>query len=352
MLDQYPGIGILNENRRFAFQRYNQIHMSSDQVSAYSREKMIGDWIQHKVYSIITLPANLLGTIVGLTGVVIGACTIGVFKVAVFAITLGNIRPPISTGVTWFSSKSVTSLSEVFTTSLELITDSISFVQYCTRKVREIAIKLGIYTIYLKIRDAVIRVFEHIGIRIVNGIKHVIQIEEAYQFPKYDLPFVTFINSIREKFVSMNYGEYNNRSFKDIFLHSAISVISIPANLIAASCSILALAASSIACFAKALFCIVTNLRISIPTFVGFSLEVCAICTKDLLANIETLMMDIPILLYKISKVTGIYQVAVKISQVFIYIPTAIFETFDSSKRKNEEWVTQPASGSQETLTE
>lgn len=65
---------------------------------ASSAFQQTGYWMGHKAFTVILLPLNLIGIVAGLGGMVLSACTLGAFKIMVFAISLGNLKPEFETG--------------------------------------------------------------------------------------------------------------------------------------------------------------------------------------------------------------------------------------------------------------
>lgn len=55
-------------------------------------------WAGHKVCTVILIPLNLIGIAGGLGGMALSACTLGAFKVMVFAASLGNVKLGFDTG--------------------------------------------------------------------------------------------------------------------------------------------------------------------------------------------------------------------------------------------------------------
>lgn len=319
MIENFSPIDYLNRKRANYFQNYN--------IENYPTDKKIEDWMSHKIFAIISFPANLLTIGIGSIGVLTGICTIGAFKVAVFAITLGNIKLPIPTGVVWFGEKVIISTLEVFSTIFEVGSDIYYFCKRCIKTVQEILTILGLKALYLKIHETVIEIFEFIGNRLEKGFYKASESEKNFQLGEKSLPIITHLHLFREKFVTKS-SEYDQRSFKDIIVHSFLSVLSLPINAIAFTSSVAASVILSIIYCSKAILYAATNIHLPIPTFVQFSIATMARTGSYLFQNTTVCVIDIPITLYKISKATGLYQVAVKVTEIVSYIPQAIFERF------------------------
>ena len=120
---ELPTISSLNDRRRNHFTTYRDETTSTDQK--------IKNWIAHKFYSVILLPANCSALYVNL-GLLLSAYAIAAFKIAVYAVSLTNIRLKIPTGAVWLHSRMVGHLEQIILIIGETVTD-IAFFNICDK---------------------------------------------------------------------------------------------------------------------------------------------------------------------------------------------------------------------------
>ena len=334
-MSQFVVTSYLNEHRSLNFMTYNSEHSTTNEK--------IDSWIAHKFWVTISFPANLLAAGIGSLSAITGASTIGAFKVAVFAITLGNVTPRISTGVLWNGQRVIAAVGGIASTVGELCSDIQSFASKCVEFVQTAIRAIGLQALLEKIQDVCIqvlefigrhlsKVFNFIGERFKKGFKEAIDSETNYQLGDKDLPVIDEINRQREKF--SNYPDsINHRSFKHIAIHTTLSILTLPVNALALACSTAVSCILAGAFFSKILLFAATNINIPIPTLVTIPFEASLRVAGHLLKNIYVSLLDVPITLYKVSELTGIYRVMVTIKDVVAYIPRAIFEQFDQDGR-------------------
>lgn len=285
VMNELQGLPIIFELDKY---RKTLYHTSHDDVT--DTVKQISCWFGHKVFTVITVPANVLEIGLSLTGAVASSCTVGVFKIAVFAFTLGNYKIEHPTGFTWFGERVV-------------------------HGIREITINIG--ELIYDVANIVYRILE----RIVKGIA---KAAEAEEIPTYEIqaPLNLVEDATAPHRIDFNSEE---RSLQSIFDHYLLSCINIPLNAtIAVGGAGIATIFSAIFISKAALYA-TTNINVPIPTCAGQALFTTIAATDYVVRDVVTDLADVPVLLYKVSTTLKIYDIIVSPLRVIMYIPEALF---------------------------
>ncbi|PCI95273.1 hypothetical protein COB11_02630 [Candidatus Aerophobetes bacterium] len=299
-------------------------HFNIYNAEGSSLEVKIKSFAAHKCYTLISFPANLVASGASVLAAAAGACTIGALKIAVFAISLGNVKLPVSTGIMFFGERAVVSLFQALKTIYEISSDIYNFCSKCINTVKKALTALGLAVLFNKIKEVVIEVLLFIETRIEKGFNKASESETNFQLADGSLPLLRPLNITRKTFVQ-DWVHYNDRSFKDITLHTAISVATLPLNACAAVCSTVVTVALGAAYVSKALLYAATNINIPLPTFTNEAAQVAGQTLRDSVENAGTCLLDIPITVYKVGAAIGINRVLATIRDVVCYIPVAVF---------------------------
>ncbi len=258
--------------------------------------KKTGFWLGHKAVSVITIPANAAVSVASATGAALSGCILGAIKVAIFAGSLGSWKPTFSTGVPWFCNRIINSGNNLCATVVEIVWDGIS-----------LPWNILSFT------------FE----RLKKGLDKAEETELGYEASFETPAFIRPLNNIaKENRINFDMEE---RSFKEIAVHTAISFINIPVNAIAAIVSGIATIILLTAFEGKVLLYAATNININVPTFFRPAFGVACSTTGNVCLDTGTTVADIFVSIYKISKAIRIAPVLTTALRVVCYIPEAIF---------------------------
>lgn len=275
----FPGLEELNMGR------VNLFDASHGDGSAMHN---LGCWLGHKVITLVDLPANVIGVGVGIAGMIVTASTVGVIKVAFFAVTLGN-KLPFPTGFQWCWDRTVDAGYHFARNIGELLYD---------------------------VANLIYRFVERIIIGFEKGIEGEPQKIGSFSFSQ---PLEALTNENRID-LSMS-----DRSFTAIGKHYLYSVANIPVNAVIALVSAVCTAVLLTAFFGKSLFYSATNLQIPFPTYVFEAIYMTGISINSVILDIATNVADVAVLIYKISEVLHLTHVLATARDVVFYIPEAMF---------------------------
>jgi hypothetical protein len=292
-------------------------------------------WFGHKALTVIALPVNVMGVGIGTTGMVATASTLGALKVAIFALTVGNVKPAFPTGFMWCAERGINAGLQAGVNVGELIHDAANMVYLGYRLIRwvggalhlehffnEIFNKLG--EIFEFTRKQILEpVFRFVTQRVRQGISKAIECEGefkfSYQTPSLIRPLDDLTKENRIEWSS------ENRFWSKIFKHYVFSVANIPVNAVAATLMGGSASVLSSAFAAKVIVYATTNINIPLPTFAGQALDATVSTTRNALLDIGTDICDSFVVMYKTSSALGINRVMATALQILLYIPEAIF---------------------------
>ncbi len=282
----------------------------------------IGSWIGHKIVTVITLPVNVVSVGICATGMVLSACTLGAFKVAVFAITLGK-KLTYPTGCLTFGKWMLHSIVHIALNTGELVFDVLDPIYQVGRAVKWVAVKLHIDHIIKEVFIHIADFFAFVAEKIAKGWRKAYEAEEAFRFDD-DTPIpIRKLNEItKDCRIDLNQEE---RPLGDILKHYVLSVFNIPLNATAALCSFVASLVLSSIYLVKVGVQATTDLNIAIPTGAGQAIATTFETTRNTFVDLGVDISDVFILMYKTSKALGIYKVMVTTIKVIRFIPEALF---------------------------
>jgi hypothetical protein len=218
-------------------------------------------------------------------------CVLGALKVAIFAATLGNVRPAFSSGFYWASERTIASGCELILNGFELINigPEVTFIAH--------RLKTG----YEKASES--------------------EVPHAYTFetPRMLRPLDTLAKDTRID------NRSSDRQVATIFRHYLYSLGNIPLNLITGATTAVAAVALNIIFAAKVVVYACTNIAIPIPTYVERVQDVAIATFTNVGRDIATNFADTFVLLYKTSQYLSLYKVIATVGQLLRFIPQAIF---------------------------
>lgn len=301
----------------------NELFKISHNRNAYYpiTHEQVACWLGHKLLTIISVPANIVEAGICTTGCLASACTLGALKVAIFAITLGNIKPHFSTGCLWLGERACHGFFDIALNIGELVYDAGDLLYQGYRLSRWVAGILHLGNLFHTIFEKLGQVFTFIAERIQQGLDKAVEVEDDLLF-EVPYPF-SVLNDLTQKH-RIDF-ESNNRSLEDIFKHYILSVANIPLNTIIATGAAGLSIALSTAFVGKVILYATTNINISVSTYAGRTLGVVGATSSNAVVDITHDIADSFVLLYKISHALGITRVVTTALRVVEYIPEAIF---------------------------
>jgi hypothetical protein len=326
-LHGFPVLEYLNEARSSVFN-------ASHDNQGPSLEKF-ASWMTHKALTVISLPANLAAVGLAGGGMVVAAGTLGVFKVAVFAATLGHKKLDIPTGFIWCAERGINAGAHFAINLGELIYDAGNAVYLGYRLIRWIGHKLNLDDFFKEIFNKLGQLFEYIGREIIEptfrfvatrlkkGVEKAAEDEGDFKFSGETPALIRPLDNLTKK--NRIDWQSNDRYWNTIFKHYFLSFANIPANgltaMVAGGASIIL----SSAFVAKVVLYAATNINIPVPTYAGQAINATYASTRNIFADVGTDVCDGFVLIYKTSNAIGISRVVATALQVLLYIPEAIF---------------------------
>lgn len=295
---------------------------SASHTDSNSFTQRITSWMGHKVLTVISVPANILTAGFCAAAFTASACTLGAFKIFVFACTLGHIKLSFSTGCYWLAKETISAISAIFRNSIELLYDTAKIIEGVYDSVRWVGRKLGLDGLFNAIFKQIGEFFVFIGKRVFLGVVASADREPVVTWGKVPAPLNLVNDPTKQCRIDFS---SDSRSFGNIFKHSALSVINIPLNTVAAVCSGIATVALSTLFVSKTIVFAATNLDIPIPTYAAKAFNILSVTTTNILADVGTDVADIFVSVFKISDAIGLNRAIVTVLKVVKFIPEAIF---------------------------
>lgn len=279
-------------------------------------------WVGHKILTVISIPTNLFATGFCTFTCAASACTLGAFKIVIFAASLGNIKLTYPTGCYWLAGEACEAITAIFKNTFELLQDAGSLLENGYNVVRWVGKQLHLDGLFKAILTRISQIFEFCIKRLDKGVKITAKREPEIKWDQASFP-VQEINTLTEKY-RIDFSS-KKRSFESIFSHYVFSVITTPLNALIALCSGIACAVLSSGFVAKVIIFSATNLDIPIPTYAANVFKTCVESTTNLLKDVGVDLADIFVTVYKISDTLRLNRVVASILDVVHFIPEAIF---------------------------
>jgi hypothetical protein len=324
------GFPVLEELNQARSELFDTSHKKKEQQAV-----KFTSWLGHKALTVVSLPANLAGVGLGAAGMAVTASTLGVLKVAIYAMSLGNVKPSFPTGFIWSAERGINAGAHFAMNLGEVIYDAGNTVYLGYRFIRWVGEKLHIERFIAEIFRKLGELFEYIGEqllapalrfvarRLEKGFEKAVEREGNFKFSGATPSLICPLDDLTKK----NRIDWNeeNRPLSKIFHHYVLSAFNIPVNAVTAACAGGASVILSSAFTAKVILYATTNINIPLPTFAGQALDATFATTRNAVVDAGTDVADSFVLLYKASSALGITRVVATALQVLRYIPEAIF---------------------------
>ena len=310
--------------------RYKLFETSHGEKDAPIR---FASWLGQKAMTVITMPANVVGVGVGIVGMVGTACTVGLLKVAIYAVTFE--KPQFSSGFMWFGENTMNAAAHIAINMGELVYDAGNVVYLGYRAIRWVGEKLHLGPIFQEIFRKLSQLFEYIGSRLVmpvlrfiatrleKGIEKTVETEGNFNFTGETPSLLRPLNDkAKENRIDWNSPD---RSLDKIFKHYLFSAANIPVNIVVAAVSSGAGIILSGAFAAKVILYATTNINIPVPTNAGLTIDAAFATSGNAFDDTGTNIVDGFVLLYKTSCALGINRVVARAIQVLTAIPELVF---------------------------
>lgn len=292
----------------------------------YSRnntQEMAMSFLAHKAICIITVPSNVLEMAISAIGFTAAACTLGAFKVMVFALTLGNTQLSFSTGCIFFIEGFIHGAVNLAQSSIELIGHGLYGLYQCGRGIHWIMKELGFGYLGEKLLDITIKVGKFVGNRLVLGLEKTYKNDLASK-DNYSIEIPKALEDLDKPFESSRI-RGTERTLGTIFEHYFVSIASIPMNAAISLCASAVTTASLSIMFFNIALTASTGINLPIPTCCFHAAKVLSISGMHLAHDILTDAVDVAIIAYKISDAIGVTKVIATVGELLLFIPKAIF---------------------------
>ncbi|SCA64276.1 hypothetical protein SCG7086_DJ_00020 [Chlamydiales bacterium SCGC AG-110-P3] len=312
----FPAVAQLNHSRHAFFKR------SHSQADTTSGDRVV-NWMAHKVLSLASVPANIGGIAVGAITFTACASTLGALKVAIFAATLGNVKPTFSTGCLWFGERTLHSVTHLLFNAGELLHDAGQALYQGARAVRWVGRKLHLEQVVEAIFQQIGRAFDFIGRRLQMGCQRAISDEPTgLSGDATPLP-IRAVNDVTKKHrIDWQSGE---RPLVNIAAHTALSAVNIPVNVMAAAMGAVASTALATAFVAKVVLHAATGAHVPVPTYTGHAIQGTFAAASNAVLDAATDVGDGFVMIFKASRALGLNKVVTTALKVLGYIPEAVF---------------------------
>lgn len=311
----FPVLGNMNSFRTNLFQKSHNNFQRYDSPYQAPMASRVGCWFLHKAVSVISLPANAVAAGVGLAGMTATGCTLGAFKVAVYALSLGNIKLTFPIGFLWLGQRTISSMCNVLSTIGELGFDALDLGYQGYRGVRYVLTALKMDHLMKYVNQAL----EFAGTRIMKGIDKSVSDEQALDVA--DLPAVLKdLQQATEKRSCFN----ENQDGAMFVEHKLLSIVNISLQSTVAVASGVACGVALVASAAKAALYAATNIHVGIPTGVSYMGRISLLSGINAAQNCTELVADAAISLYRVADALHVVKAIVAARDVITFIPRAI----------------------------
>lgn len=295
-MSDFPIVGQLNHARSY-LSEHSHLNENDDLIDIKTI-KVTVNWIAHKALTVVCLPINAAAMTIGFSGACVTACVIGGIKVAVFAISLGNYKLPISSRTTWLLERTYSATNEIFNNIGELLFDVLDIGYQGFRVVRWVCRRIWI------------------------GLEKASEKESGFTLREQILFSHSFLNDATRAYRINT--ESEDRSLIFIAKHTALSLFNIPVSIVIALGSGIIAPVFTAVYLSKALLYAGTNIHIPVPTYAGKAMEVSFYSGKQAIVDGVDIGRDVYVTLFKISSIFR-FNVLATARDVIFYIPEAIF---------------------------
>lgn len=314
----FPIAGCISECRKRLFN-------ASHNITSYDKPRTqtpfiyrASCWVGHKAVSVICLPLNATLTNLGLAAIATTSCTLGAFKVALFAASLGNIQPNFSIGFLWLAERSFTAALDIVTNATELASDAIDIGYESYKGAKWVLTALHIDVLVEALVKKLNSALTFISKRLEAGIR--IAADDELNQPSYS-PDILYPLSQAVRARSCFSG---NQSMRRWIEHKALSIVHIPAQTaLAATSGFLTLCLTTAFCAKAALYAL-TTIHIATPTALFQIGTISLYSAEKLVENIGDNTVDVAVLVYNVADTIGVVKAIATLQDLLLYIPKAI----------------------------
>jgi len=308
----FPIISEFNSRRH----RYHEISHSNMPI----QPKVI-TWIAHKALTAVMIPANILAATAGCAGMVATAATLGAVKVAIFAASLGNIKPKFSTGFIWLGVRTLSSLLAIAINVGEIVQDGAVILDKSYRAIKWAANAIGISNFVETIFKELSRMCRLFVNRMEASCELVMSDEP--KLPR-DFGTIPYLQTMADHTSRLSWFNDKNRSIATCFKHKAYSIVNIPLNAAVACVSGTAFVGAAALTMSKIMLHLFTNIHIPLPVGTHHLGFYTLTSSGNTVRNINEVVVDGVVAIYRISEVTGLVKVAKTVAKIVAYIPRAV----------------------------
>jgi hypothetical protein len=314
----------MSSEGKYAINQFNECRHGLWEDYYSKDEGKAGNWVAHKALSVVSIPVNGAVFVAGTAGLAASSCTLVAFKVMVFAVTLGNIKPEFETGCTYFAWSAIYALAGGLTNIYELAWDVVDLGIKTLKGVQDIAEALNMNHLSKKIKEIALKCIGKLTERIEIGFQSAGESEKG--FDKFSFETPTILKWINEPTKSVRIDtSKGERPFSDIIGHSVASLVNIPLNTVVAGVSVVGTVTLGSAFMAKVVIKAVTNLDTPIPTFAVPVFSSLCTCTANVVTDASCNLADVAVLTYKVADGLKLTKALAGIFDILAYIPRAAF---------------------------
>ncbi|MBA2369093.1 MAG: hypothetical protein H0V82_08745 [Candidatus Protochlamydia sp.] len=295
-MSEFPVLAEFNQLRTYL--SHHSHLKAEDELFDLKTIQASGNWVAHKVMTVVCLPLNTAGIVGGSIACLATMALVGGTKLAINLFSMGKCKLPFPTGTKWLFVRVCSATAEIFNNIGELLYDVYDIGYQGFRVMRWVFSRIWI------------------GLEKANEKESGLTLREQILFPR--------INNAARAYRIDERAE--DRSFASIAKHTSFSLFNIPvSSAVALSSGAIAVPFFSAIYLTKALIYAGTNLHIPFPTYVGKSLEVSYYAGREAAIDGIDIGRDVYISAYKISSIFR-FNVIATVRDVILYIPEALFD--------------------------
>jgi len=294
MSESFPVVGALNKTRHDLFEKTLYYGLTALYEFPNTRKVRMVTCLGHKALTVITIPTNIAAIGLGTIGMATTACTLGAFKVAIFAATLGHVKPEFPIGFLWLKERTFASLTDLWKNILELQQEFSYFA-------------------FTKLPGGISIRFHEAWLKVVKDEKSSLSSET---FPG--------IQTLDQTTKSWSCFQEEKRTLNKWVGHKMLSLVNIPANLIAAGLAGACIIPTFVLTAGKIAFCGMTGYQIKASTGFGYFGSKCLVSSHNVARNTFELIADGGILIYKAAEILHLKGTITKTHEIAEYALKAI----------------------------
>lgn len=293
-------------------------------------------WTQHKVVSVASLATNAVALGIGTAGAITCACTLGVTKAALFALSAGFYKPEWPAGVVWFGERTFNAAYQSTLNLTEIIWDVGHLIYLAVEKtfqaVRWVGRQLHLEGLALRVIIQIGRGLQWVARKVWAVVEFVLE-RVAKGWEKASAAESSAgdstplgLRSLNDLTKSLRIWEaHGDRSVGQMLAHTALSVANIPLNFAAGVCSAATATVLSTLFAAKVGLYAATNINIPVPTGANHAINWSLGSAWNVTADTISVAGDAFLTLYKVGAALRLGRVMATAGEILLFIPRAIF---------------------------